>query len=76
MLHTAIAARSAFEDVSPLSASVHRWKRFAFALLLSGLSVCLPARGHTAGLDCPEIGPGAVPNLLTGLQVKTGDVRE
>ena len=30
----------------------------------------LPARGHTAGLDCPEIGPGAVPNLLTNAQSK------
>ena len=59
-----------FRDALPLSASVPRWKRFAFALMLSGLSVCLPARGHTAGLDCPETGPGAVPNLLTDLQSK------
>ena len=70
MMHTGLAATSAFEDVSPLSVSLPRWKRLAFALLLSGLSVCLPARGHTAGLDCPETGPGAVPNLLTGLQLK------
>ena len=49
--------------------SLPRWKRLAFALLLSGLSVCLPARGHAAGLDCPETGPD-VPNLLTGLQLK------
>jgi hypothetical protein len=41
-----------------------------FALLLSGLSICLPARAHTAGLDCPETGPGAVPTLLTDLQAK------
>ena len=62
--------RDGFEDVLPLPASVPRWKRVAFALLLSGLSICLPARGHTAGLDCPETGPGAVPNLLTDLQAK------
>ena len=37
---------------------------------MSGLFVCLPERGHAAGLDCPEIGPGAVPNLLTDMQVK------
>ena len=54
----------------PLSVSVPRWKRVAFALLVSGLSICLPARGHTAGLDCPEIGPGAVPALLENLQSK------
>ena len=59
-----------FEHVSPLPASVRRWKRVVFALLLSVLSVCLPARGHTAGLDCPEMGPGAVPTLLTDLQAK------
>ena len=57
-------------SVLPKSSSVPRWKRLAFALLLSGLFACLPARGHAAGLDCPEIGPGAVPNLLTDLQVK------
>ena len=70
MVHIGIAATSAFKDVSPLSVSLRRWKRLAFALLLSGLFMCLPARGHAAGLDCPETGPGAVPNLLTGLQLK------
>ena len=59
-----------FRVASLLPASIAQWKRLAFALLLSGLFVCLPARGHTAGLDCPEMGPGAVPNLLTDLQVK------
>jgi hypothetical protein len=33
-------------------------------LLLSGLLAVLPARGFAAGLECPEIGAGAVPNLL------------
>jgi hypothetical protein len=70
MSRAAIAAPTVFEDVSPLLRSVRRSKRVAFALLLSGLSICLPAHGHTAGLDCPEIGPGAVPTLLTDLQAK------
>ncbi len=38
------------------------------ALLLGGLFVCLSARSHAAGLDCPEIGPGPVPILFTDLQ--------
>jgi hypothetical protein len=70
MLHTASAAATAFKDVLPFQARLPRWKRVAFAILLSGLSICLPARGHTAGLDCPETGPGAVPNLLTDVQLK------
>jgi hypothetical protein len=59
-----------FEDLLPLPASAPRWERVAFALLLSGLSICLPARGHAAGLDCPEMGPGAVPTLLSDPQSK------
>lgn len=70
MVRTAIAAATAFDDTLPLSASISRWKRLAFALLLSGLSICLQVRGHAAGLDCPETGPGAVPTLLTDLQAK------
>ncbi|MFZ0066697.1 MAG: hypothetical protein WAK90_11055 [Pseudolabrys sp.] len=69
MLQVASAA-ARLKDPLPLPASVPRWKRAVFALLLSGLSICLPARGHTAGLDCPETGPGAVPDLLTGVQLK------
>jgi len=47
-----------------------RWRLIAFALLLvSGLG-CLPMRSQAAALDCPEVGPGSVPNLLTDLQVK------
>jgi hypothetical protein len=70
MLRTASAAATVFQISLSLSASVPRWKRLAFALLLSGLFIYLPTRGHAAGLDCPEIGPGSVPNLLTDLQVK------
>ena len=70
MLRTAVAAASAVRDPLTISASAPRWKRIAFMFLLSGVLGCLPARGHTAGLDCPEMGPGAVPNLLSDLQVK------
>jgi hypothetical protein len=45
--------------------SMSRWcRRIAFALLVAGCLGGLPSRGHAAGLDCPEIGPGAVPNLF------------
>src|SRR5262245_59361312 len=47
------------------------WKRLALAFVVAGALGGLPARGHTAGLDCPEIGPaGAVPKLLSELQIK------
>jgi hypothetical protein len=70
MFHRAIAVATAFPDASLLSSPAPRLKRFAFVFLLSGLLVCMPGRGHTAGLECPEIGPSGVPNLLTDLQVK------
>jgi hypothetical protein len=70
MLRTTMAAVIAVKDHLPNSASPPRWKRIALIFLLSGVLGCLPARGHTAGLDCPEMGPGAVPNLLSDLQVK------
>src|SRR6476659_6534903 len=70
MFHRATAVATAFLHASPLSSSVPQLTRFAFAFLLSGLLVCMPGRGHTAGLECPELGPKAVPNLLTDLQVK------
>src|SRR5271166_918352 len=54
----------------PENALAARWKRIAFVFLLGGVLGCLPARGLTAGLDCPEKGPGAVPNLLSDVQVK------
>jgi len=41
-----------------------RRKRIAAMLLLSGLAVALPAASYAEGLDCPERGPAAVPNLL------------
>jgi hypothetical protein len=70
MFRRATAVAAAFLDTSLLSSPAARLRHFAFALLLSGLLVCMPGRGHTAGLECPELGPNAVPNLLTDLQVK------
>ena len=70
MLRTAVGAAPAVRDPLTISASSPRWKRIAFMFLLSGVLGCLPARGHTAGLDCPQMGPGTVPNLLSDLQVK------
>ena len=69
MLRTAAAIPMA-TDTHSLSAAVLRWKRIALALLLSGVLGCLPIRGHAAGLDCPELGPGSIPDLLTDLQIK------
>jgi hypothetical protein len=70
MFRAAIVAATAVRDPLPILASAPRWKRIALIFLLSGVLGCLPARGHTAGLDCPEMGPGAVPNFLSDLQVK------
>jgi hypothetical protein len=70
MLRTAITAAPAVQDPLPISASPARWRRIAFMFLLSAVLGGLPARGHTAGLDCPEMGPGAVSNLLADVQVK------
>ena len=50
--------------------SFRRWKYFALALLLVGVLGCLTIRSQAAGLDCPEVGPGSVPDLLTEMQVK------
>ena len=41
-----------------------RSKRIACVLLLSGFFGCLAADGRAAGIECPEVGPGMVPNLL------------
>jgi hypothetical protein len=55
--------RNSVRDQKPASLS-RRCRRIAFALLVSGFLGGLPSRGHAAGLQCPELGPGAVPNLL------------
>ena len=70
MLRTAVAAAPAVRYPLTISASSPRWKRIAFMFLLSGVLGCLPARGHTAGLDCPEVRPGIVPNLIDDVQAK------
>jgi hypothetical protein len=70
MVRIAIAAVMAARDSLPLPASPLRWKRIALLLLLSGVLGVLPAPGHTAGLDCPEMGAGTGSNLLSDVQVK------
>jgi hypothetical protein len=45
-----------------------RGKRISLLLLLSGFLRCLAPPGRAAGLECPEVGPGAVPNLLAHLK--------
>jgi hypothetical protein len=65
-----VSALAAAELFGSVSASVSRLRRIALMFLVGGTLGCLPARGHAAGLDCPETGAGAVPNLLTDLQVK------
>ena len=69
-MRTAIAAARPVRAPLTSSASAPQWKRIAFIFLLAGFLGCLPARGHTAGLDCPEVGPGAVPSLFGTVQVK------
>jgi hypothetical protein len=64
MLRTAMATATAVRSPLPISASAPRWKCIALVFLLCGALGGLPVRGNTAGLDCPEMGPGAVPNLL------------
>jgi hypothetical protein len=71
MLRTTMAAVIAVKDHLPNSASPPRWKRIALIFLVSGVLGGLPARGHTAGLDCPEMGgPGAVSNLISNVQAE------
>src|SRR5664279_3315253 len=70
MFHSKIHVATAIKNLLPLSVPAFKWKRFAFALILTGALGCRPAPSHAAGLDCPEMGPGAVPNLLAALQVK------
>src|SRR5215510_12419561 len=75
MLRTAAVAW-ATPDWQIFSEPVSRWKRISLSLLLVGALGCLPMRSQAAGIDCPELGPGSVSNLLNDLQVKliaTGD---
>ena len=51
-------------------ASLSGWKLAALFVALGSILLCLPGRAHSAGLDCPEVGPNAVPNLLGASQAK------
>jgi hypothetical protein len=70
MLRTSIVVATTVQDRPLVAASGPRWNRMVLIVLLSGVLACLPARAHTAGLDCPEVGPHAVPDLLAESQVK------
>ena len=61
----AIVARS---TLALPAAIASRTGALAVALLLSGLLVLSPVSAYAAGLDCPETGAGAVPDLLAGSQ--------
>ena len=50
------------------ASSAPRWNRIAFILVLGGMLGGMPARGHAAGLDCPDA--ASVSNLLTDGQAK------
>jgi len=53
-------------------------KRIVSVLLLGGFLGCLAASGQAAGLECPVLGAGAVPNLLADFkqpQLVTGGTR-
>src|SRR5262249_37679133 len=41
-----------------------RNRKAVFALVLGAVFAVAPVRGHAESLVCPEIGPGAVPDLL------------
>jgi hypothetical protein len=69
-MRTAISAALPIHNPLPTLEPASRRKRIAFIFLLSCMFLCLPVRGEAAGLDCPEMGASAVPNLLTDLQVK------
>ena len=76
MLRIVAAITRAIQDWQFSSESVSRWKRISVSLLLIGMLGCLPMRSQAAALDCPDLGPGSIPNLLNDLQVKliaTGD---
>ena len=76
MLRIAAVVARARRNGQSFSKPVSRCKRLSLSLLLIGMLGCLPMRSQAASLDCPDLGPGSIPNLLNDLQVKliaTGD---
>lgn len=66
-LNTALAIAARWSLALPVTIA-SRAGGLAVAILLSGLLVLSPGAAHAAGLDCPETGAGAVPDLLAGSQ--------
>jgi hypothetical protein len=48
----------------------HRCRWIVSALFWSIAFNCIPSQSHAAGLDCPELGTIAIPNLFADLQIK------
>src|SRR3954463_13908347 len=47
-----------------------RWAEAALRMLLLFVQVVLPIAGHASGLECPEVGRGAVPALIGDAQIR------
>src|SRR4051812_50153290 len=47
-----------------------RWAEAALRMLLLLVQVVLPISGHASGLDCPEVGRGAIPALIGDSQIR------
>src|SRR6185436_10169539 len=61
--NVALLNRTIARRRKPASAS-RRHRRIAFALVITGFLGGLPSRGDAAGLQCPELAPGAMSNPL------------
>jgi hypothetical protein len=48
----------------------HQCRWIVSALFWSIAFNCIPSQSHAAGLDCPELGTIAIPNLFADLQIK------
>jgi hypothetical protein len=60
-------ARRARSLASVPARMTRRYARsLALLLALGSLLVALPPRAGAAGLECPELGPGGIPDLLAG----------
>ena len=47
-----------------------RWAEAALRMLLLLVQVVLPISGHASGLECPEVGRGAIPALIGDSQIR------
>ena len=47
-----------------------RWAEAALRMLLVSVQIVLPISGHASGLECPEVGGGAIPALIGDSQIR------